>query len=427
MMLRSAPGALNEGDRRVAMGRYATGQAQAWLMRGGLLLEAGGRDAASEAFARARTLSEQACEVLSDASPRFGQPALFGLVRVLLETGDEVGAKRWMQRVSDAARPPAGSLALAHARLSEAMLDLRAGDSDPHRVLNRLADVDRVAHPRVRSGDLQLALLRCRFEAHEQAGQPESALECQRRWSETKSRLRTRVAREHSLWSRGMLAQWRAEADEVVTYALREPLQHAVAALSTVAEVDAGSRVGQSALRRAEHSVKRAIDIADQYLSVMRAEHIRAEDLGLIDLSALVDDVCEQMAPAPGSDVALQRRVEDSVLIQGDDVLLMRALGNLLSNAFKHAPPRSTVAVELVRVPDGARLSVSDAGPGLPLEMRARLFQRFATGAVRKGNGLGLAMVARAARVHQARITVDSELGSGTTVGITLPTMGHGS
>jgi signal transduction histidine kinase len=45
-----------------------------------------------------------------------------------------------------------------------------------------------------------------------------------------------------------------------------------------------------------------------------------------------------------------------------------------------------------------------------------RLFQRFATGAVRKGNGLGLALVARAARVHRARITVDSEPGRGTAV-----------
>jgi two-component system sensor histidine kinase PrrB len=84
------------------------------------------------------------------------------------------------------------------------------------------------------------------------------------------------------------------------------------------------------------------------------------------------------------------------------------------------------VVVELIRVADGARLSVADAGPGLPLDMRARLFQRFATGAVRKGNGLGLAMVARAARVHQARITVDGESGLGTVVTLTLPMAAYG-
>jgi signal transduction histidine kinase len=79
------------------------------------------------------------------------------------------------------------------------------------------------------------------------------------------------------------------------------------------------------------------------------------------------------------------------------------------------------VEVNVRRQADGrVRLSVADAGPGLPLDMRVRLFQRFATGSVRKGNGLGLAMVARAARVHQAGIEVDSGPGRGTTVSLLL-------
>jgi signal transduction histidine kinase len=118
--------------------------------------------------------------------------------------------------------------------------------------------------------------------------------------------------------------------------------------------------------------------------------------------------------------VRLERRVRLQVRVRGDRVLLMRALGNLLSNAFKHAPPGSAVRVRLQSRRDGVWLSVSDQGPGMPLDMRVRLFQRFATGSVRKGNGLGLAMVARAARVHQARIEVDSEVGRGTTVALVL-------
>jgi signal transduction histidine kinase len=72
--------------------------------------------------------------------------------------------------------------------------------------------------------------------------------------------------------------------------------------------------------------------------------------------------------------------------------------------------------VTLATEPRQARLTVTDHGPGLPVDMRVRLFQRFATGAVRKGNGLGLALVARAARVHRARIVVDSDSGRGTAV-----------
>lgn len=428
MMLRSSPGALSEADRRVAMGRYATGQAQAWLMRGGLLLEAGGREAAGEAFSRARALSEQACEALMSASPRFSQPALFGLVRVLLEAGDVPGARAWVRRVAAAAStpPPPRSLALAHARLSEAMIDLRAGDGDPRAVLARLVDLDAVPHPRVTVGDLCLAHLRCRFEAHEQAEQYEDALACQRRWSEAKSRLRTRLAREHGLWTHETLANWRAEADAVVTEALRAPLLRAADSLDSATDLAVADPVHTS-LRRAGHSVRRAIDIADQYLGVMRAEHMRREDLQVLDLAALVDDVCEQMALPVGGGPLLTRAVERPLSIRGDRLLLMRALGNLLSNAIKHAPPGSDVHVSLQRQAGGVRLSVSDRGCGLPLEMRARLFQRFATGAVRKGNGLGLAMVARAARVHQARIVVDSEPGQGTTVSLLMEGAAHGA
>lgn len=418
MMLRSHPGSLSKADQRVGLGRYATGQAQAWLMRGGLLLEAGGREAAAGAFGRARALGEQACEALLGASPRFSQPALFGLVRVLLEAGDVDGARGWTARMAAAApmEAPPGSLALAHARLSEAMIDLRAGDGEPRRVLERLADVDHVPHPRVTSGDLCLAVLRCRFEAHEQAGQYEPALACQRRWSDVKARLRTRLAREHGLWTQETLATWRAEADAVVTGALRAPLHQAVEVL---AEAGAG-QPAHTSLRRAGHSVRRAIDIADQYLGVMRAEHLRQEDLQQLDLAALVDDVCDQMAPPADADIRLTRDVERPLRIHGDRVLLMRALGNLLSNALKHAPAGSAVQVSLHRQGGGARLSVADRGCGMSLDMRARLFQRFATGSVRKGNGLGLAMVARVARVHQARIVVDSEPGQGTTVSLLL-------
>lgn len=428
-LLRTQPGTLGEAERRVAAGRYTTGQAQAWLMRGGLLLEAGGREAASEAFGRARRLGEQACESLLGASPRFSHPALFGLVRVLLEAGEVGTARQWVRRVGAATQmvAPAGSLALAFWRLAGAMIDLRAGDEAPGQVLLRLKDVEGVRHPRVTGGDLRLSQLRCQFEAHEQAGQYQQALACQRQWAEVKGRLRTRLAREHVLWTEQRLASWRLEAGEVVASTLRAPLDQAAADLVQPSAEERLLEDSKTSLRRAGHSVRRAIDIADQYLSVMRAEHIRHEDLLSLDLATVVDDVVEQMAPPAHAAVRLEWAVERHVVIRGDRVLLMRAVGNLISNALKHAPDGSAVEVRLARAGPEVRLSVADQGPGLPLDMRARLFQRFATGAVRKGNGLGLAMVARAVRVHNGRVVVDSAPGCGTTVHLLLRSAEHGA
>lgn len=419
MLLRAHPMSLAQGDHKVAMGRYAAAQAQAWLMRGGLLLEASGVDAAAEALQRARQLGDQACELLLGTSPRFSHVALFGLVRALLEAGRGDEARVWVERIEsrDPSPAAAGTLALAYKRLGQAMIELRMPHGDVRRVLGWLREVEAIRHPRVAGGDLRLSLLRCLFEAFELAGQFAQALAHQRLWAQTKARLRTQLAREHGRWTEETLASMRAEAGHFVTDELRQPLVQAVQLLRPLVQGD-GQDEARIGIRRAEHSVRRAIDIADQYLGVMRAEHLRQEDLQSIDLATVVDDTCEQMAPPANSRVSLSRDVQRPIVARGDRLLLMRAVGNLLSNAFKHAPPGSAVRVQLARRPSGIWLTVSDEGPGLPLDMRVRLFQRFASGAVRNGNGLGLAMVARAARVHQARILVDSEPGQGTAVSL---------
>lgn len=430
-LLLSRPDALAPPDRQVALGRYEAGQAQVWLMRAGLLLEAGAEEAARDAMARARRLGEAACEGLVEASPRFSQAALFCLVRVLLEADEPVLARQWLLRVQAgggaAGRPAPDSLAMAQGRLSEALVDLRTGDAEPALVLDRLDALEAIAHPRVRQGDLLLAWLRCRFEALEKAGRYEEALHTQRRWVDAKARLRARLAREHGRWTEETMAAWRAEAQAVIRTVVRAPLEQAARQLHALAQApgDAGP-ADRTAVQRASHSVQRAVDIADQYLGVIRAERLRPEDLSVLDLAALVDDVCEQMAPPPGSSVRLERRLHRPTFVRGDTALLMRALGNLMSNAFKHAPAGTAVTVTLASVEPAVLLSVSDQGPGLALDMRARLFQRFSTSAVRKGNGLGLAMVARAARVHGARIEVDSEPGCGTTVRLLLEAVPHG-
>lgn len=427
MLLRANPASLSPADHRIAQGRYAAAEAQAWLMRGGLLLEASGPEAAADALQRARRLGERACEALLGASPRFSHAALFSLVRVLLEAGEPDEARRRVSQVVEADPEPAppASLALAQRVLAETMIELRVGESDASRVLQRLRELESVQHPRVLGGDLRLSYLRCQFEAFERAGCHAEALACQRQWSHTKARVRASLAQEHNRWTRETLGSLRSEADDFVTNELRAPLRHAHGELVALAAAEA-SPARREGLDRAARGVKRALDIADQYLSVMRAEHLTQEDLGPVDLSALAEDVCEQMAPPAGSGPGVRRAIEPGVRVTGDQLLLMRAVANLLSNALKHAPEGTAVTVTLCSDPEQARLTVTDRGPGLPVDMRVRLFQRFATGAVRKGNGLGLALVARAARVHRARIVVDSEPGRGTAVTLIIARLDDG-
>jgi hypothetical protein len=85
-------------------------------------------------------------------------------------------------------------------------------------------------------------------------------------------------------------------------------------------------------------------------------------------------------------------------------------VGNLLHNAARFAGPGGTVRVRVERRGAGARLTVSDNGPGVPADMRQRVRQRFVRGDETRGaagSGLGLAIVAACAKMHDGALTLE--------------------
>ncbi|GAB2533723.1 HAMP domain-containing sensor histidine kinase [Nocardia heshunensis] len=109
----------------------------------------------------------------------------------------------------------------------------------------------------------------------------------------------------------------------------------------------------------------------------------------------------------------------NAVTVLGAPARLSRAITNLLDNAAKFSPPGGTVRLG---VADRA-LSVRDAGPGIPAEDQAHIFDRFYRSPAARatpGHGLGLAIVAQVAGLHDAEITVESDSG-GTCFTLTFP------
>ena len=81
----------------------------------------------------------------------------------------------------------------------------------------------------------------------------------------------------------------------------------------------------------------------------------------------------------------------------------MQMIANLVENAITHTPPGTPVSLRLETTSDGPIATVADAGPGIPAEQHARVFERFyRLDASRStaGNGLGMAMVAAVAALH---------------------------
>jgi signal transduction histidine kinase len=131
----------------------------------------------------------------------------------------------------------------------------------------------------------------------------------------------------------------------------------------------------------------------------------------------------QPLAEAKG--IALEMEYPQEVLVlQADPLLFRRALENLLENAIKYSPPRTTVALEVQDRGQEVLFAIKDQGPGIPPEDLPHLFEIYYRGAAadkERGFGLGLATVKRIIEAHSGRIWVETHPGDGSTFYLTLP------
>ncbi|MCP2730303.1 sensor histidine kinase [Limnofasciculus baicalensis] len=125
-----------------------------------------------------------------------------------------------------------------------------------------------------------------------------------------------------------------------------------------------------------------------------------------------------------GSEEKSKINIPSFRLPQMDKQLLRAILENLLSNGIKYSPKESTINLILSYHNEQAIFQISDRGIGIPLPDKERLFETFhrATnvGTI-PGTGLGLTIVKKCVDIHQGQISVESEVGVGTTFTVTLP------
>jgi two-component system OmpR family sensor kinase len=162
-----------------------------------------------------------------------------------------------------------------------------------------------------------------------------------------------------------------------------------------------------------QHDAARLARLVDDLLVLERAgAGAPRAGVATVTLAALVNHVVAELA-----DPRVSIAVGEPASVDGEEVALGRALGNLIENGLAHG--EGTVSVTLTRASGRVRLSVSDEGPGPDPAQRQRLFERFwrgANAATTGGSGLGLAIVAAIAERHGGTVAV-----SGSTFTIELP------
>jgi signal transduction histidine kinase len=208
---------------------------------------------------------------------------------------------------------------------------------------------------------------------------------------------------------------------------LRQPLGRLVRELEAANDETAGPEVRRARIERAQREAEGVLATATALFDIARIEAgIGADQFAPVDLGRVAAGVAELYeAAAEEQGVRLVASAEPGLVVRGHDQLLALALSNLVDNALRHAPEGSAVDVAARHEAGAPALVVGDRGPGIPAADRERALGRLVRLDPSRGGpgaGLGLALVAAVARMHDATLALsDNAPGLVATLRFTAP------
>ena len=234
-----------------------------------------------------------------------------------------------------------------------------------------------------------------------------------------------------------MLAELEEQVDAVqrvsdnIAHDLRTPLARLRTRLELLRESETG--LGESRYELAERAVVEADGLLATFNALLRIARIEAgrrrQEFSRVDITRLIHDVAELYGPLlDEAGLRLDTQPESGLTVVGDRDLLFQAVANLIDNVLKHVPSGGSVTVTSRCSPSGVDIVVADNGPGVPVDERIRVLERFYrldASRTKPGAGLGLSLVAAVAKLHEATLSLSENhpglqvalcFGSGFTV-----------
>ncbi len=193
-----------------------------------------------------------------------------------------------------------------------------------------------------------------------------------------------------------------------ISHELRTPLSR----LGFAIELARTAPDKEASLARIRKEVDRLSHLVGQLLQVTRAEGDPfSREMNDFSVDLLVKEVLDDAAmEAELRNVRITSRIEDEVVIQGDEELLRRAVENIVRNAIRHSPEQSSIEVHLEKEIGKVSIKVRDFGSGVSEEHLTDIFKPFfredsSRAAATGGLGLGLAIAHRAIQLHHGKIS----------------------
>lgn len=223
-------------------------------------------------------------------------------------------------------------------------------------------------------------------------------------------------------------------AGDAIAHDLRSPLTRLRARLETAyLDVEAGKGDAQEALAQALEDTDGVLKTFAAVLAIARLQAAgQAPDQTVFDPSELAADLAELYEPTcEDKGLEFDAELAKDLQVRGNREFLAQALANLLDNAVKYTPAGGAIMLRVRRRSSGeVEFSITDTGPGVPEDDRARVVERFVrleNSRSEPGSGLGLSLVAAVAEAHGGRLELSEgpgkvgEMGPGLRVALILP------
>ncbi len=187
-----------------------------------------------------------------------------------------------------------------------------------------------------------------------------------------------------------------------------------------------GTEKTKELVGRIEKESIRMGSLVEDLLLLAHMDEARPHSLEPVDLTHLIkESVASALAAGPDHPIALE--VPADLYVLGDNKRIHQALGNLLANARTHTPSGTSIKVSAATSDLETTVTVEDSGPGLSESDQERIFERFfrvdpsRARHAGEGSGLGLSIVDAVMKAHGGSVSVESEIGKGSTFTLHFP------
>jgi signal transduction histidine kinase len=238
---------------------------------------------------------------------------------------------------------------------------------------------------------------------------------------------RAQIALADSYTRLRTLERLRDDLVHMIVHDMRSPLAALLIRLRFLRTLTAAlSEEHREDLRAAVQSADLLRKMTDDLLDVSRLEDGRMPvERAAWDLTQIARDVCAALATLD-RDRRIDIESAGPVNVTCDGALVRRVLENLVTNGIRHTPAGSRLRVSVASLDGRARVAVHDEGDGVPLEARAKIFEKFGTLETRQERtyhsvGVGLAFCKLAIEAQGGTIGVDPSVPLGSTFWFELP------